>query len=156
MATEFERKYLVNGSAWSSQVKQVLEIAQGYLSTADRANVRVRISEPDAWLTIKGARDGIGRPEFEYLIPLEDARVMLKSLSVSLVVKTRHILDASPGHWTIDVFHGDNDGLVLLEIESSEDFTIDSLPTWVGQEVSDDYRFTNAHLSEHPYVSWRE
>ncbi len=154
MGTEFERKYLVTSDAWRSEVRDSFRIAQGYLGISAAATIRVRITDVGAWLTIKGRRTGIARAEFEYPVPAADAALMLSELSASAIDKTRHLLRHEVGEWTVDVFHGANTGLALLEIEHFEEFSPESLPGWVGAEVTEDDRFTNAFLSEHPYNQW--
>ena len=128
---------------------------QGYLSSLKERVVRVRIAGAKAALTVKGLTIGVRRSEFEYAIPLEDAATMLDGLCERpLIEKTRH-RESHGGHmWEIDVFHGDNDGLVVAEVElKSADERIE-LPPWVGEEVSNDPRYFNSNLIAHPFKTW--
>ncbi len=155
MGVEIERKFLVASDSWQSEATRVRHLVQGYLPTNRRVSVRVRVSDDSAVLTIKGETSGITRPEFEYAIPVADAEQMLGALARPGVVdKHRHDVLHAGRRWEVDVFHGDNAGLVLaeVELESAEDEL--ELPTWVGQEVSDDPRYFNAALAERPFGTW--
>lgn len=161
MAIEIERKFLVISDEWKQHVATVEELAQGYLAASPTALVRVRASRTRGWITIKGQQlgettDVLKRVEYEYVIPVDDARDIIADLAQSAVTKTRYTLDYAPHQWTVDVFHGDNDGLVLLEIEGDTVGELDaqSLPEWVGADVSDDSRMSNAYLSHSPYTTW--
>ena len=155
MAVEIERKFLVVGDQWKQDVEQSTHIVQGYLANAERATVRVRIKGDEAFLTIKGQTQGISRSEYEYQIPVEDARAMLTELAQGPVIdKVRHLVPTAGHVWELDVFAGDNEGLVMAEVElSSADETVD-LPTWAGAEVSDDDRYYNVNLAARPYRTW--
>lgn len=153
MGREIERKYLVT-AAWVPQGEGT-HFQQGYLSSQKERVVRVRIEGDRAKLTIKGVTTGVTRAEFEYDLPLEDARILLDQLCERpLIDKHRHV-ERHGGHtWEIDVFHGDNDGLVLAEVElASEDEAV-ALPPWAGPEVSGDPRYFNSNLLKTPYKSW--
>lgn len=155
MAREIERKFLVADPAAVPGAAGVT-IRQGYLSTVPERVVRVRRAGERAFITIKGSARGATRPEFEYEIPVADADEMLDALALRpLVEKTRHRIAAGGGlTWEVDVFGGENDGLVVAEIElRSEDEAFDR-PSWLGREVTDDPRYTNAALVERPYRSW--
>lgn len=143
MASEIERKFLV-GPGWRDAVDGPgIEMTQAYLSADPRATVRVRIAGPRAWLTVKGLNRGISRDEWEYAIPVADARAMAERCASSALSKTRY----RAGRWEIDEFHGPLEGLVVAEIElESEDEEI-ALPAWVGREVSDDPRYYNSSLA---------
>ena len=155
MATEIERKFLVNAQLWRPAAAGVL-YRQGYLSLVKERVIRVRIAGEQGFLTIKGLTTGICRLEFEYPIPLCDATVMLDELCERpLIEKTRHHEIFGGRTWEIDVFLGDNDGLVVAEIEiPSADERI-QLPPWAGEEVSSDPRYFNSNLVAHPYRNWR-
>jgi adenylate cyclase len=156
MALEIERKFLVTGDAWGSRAVRTRRLVQGYLSTAFECVVRVRLVDDEAaFLTVKGARVVDRRPEFEYRIPPDDARFMLRHLCAPpLVEKVRYELDLAPGAWTVDVFGGANAGLVLAEIELPDDASVPDLPSWLGTEVTQDNRYANSELHEHPYTTW--
>ena len=129
-------------------------IAQGYLSQDPDRTVRVRIAGELAWLTIKGRTEGITRAEFEYPIPLEDARVLLGLCLPTVIDKTRHEISHAGHLWEIDVFHGDNEGLVIAEVELADESVSPELPPWAGADVSADARYFNACLAVSPYANW--
>ncbi len=144
MAKEIERKFLVVNDSYRSECSRVIEIVQSYLSIAPEATVRVRIYGDKAFLTIKTKNRGIARDEWEYEIPVEDAREMISRCEChGSIAKTRYI----SGRWEIDEFHGALEGLVVAEIELNEvDETVD-LPSYIGKEVSGDPRYYNSMLS---------
>jgi adenylate cyclase len=147
MATETERKFLVQADTWARlAVTGGTELHQGYLSTDPARTVRVRLAPHAAWITIKGRTQGISRPEFEYAIPVEDGRDLL-ALSVSRVHKTRHRMPWGAHVWDVDVFHGALRGLVLAEVELGADDEAFERPAWLGEEVSADPRYSNSALS---------
>lgn len=157
MGIEIERKFLVRTAAWRDQADQGREYRQGYLHSDTEMVVRVRVADKAAWLTIKADAGGIVRREFEYPIPVADAREMLASLCRQPPIeKRRHQLQHGNHIWEIDVFHGATTGLVLAEIElacAEEEF---ERPPWLGEEVSTDPRYFNAYLSQHPYSEWND
>jgi adenylate cyclase len=154
MAREIERKYLVDTRLWRPAGAGVL-YRQGYLSSVKERVVRVRLAGERGFLTVKGIATGIGRLEFEYPIPQEDAATLLDELCERpLIEKTRHHEVFAGRRWEIDVFHGDNDGLVLAEIELADPADHAALPPWALAEVSDDPRYFNNNLVAHPYKSW--
>lgn len=154
MPKEIERKFLVRDAGWRSGAKG-LPIRQGYLCTDVERNIRVRTRGEHGYLTIKGAMRGLAREEFEYAIPRGDADAMLDGLCQRpLIVKTRYELDHDGCAWEIDVFEGENVGLVIAEVElKTEDQDI-TLPPWIGAEVSDDPRYLNVNLFRHPFTRW--
>lgn len=162
MGVEVERKFLIVGEQWRERVLSSQVLAQGYLASSPTCLVRVRAGEDTGWVTVKGASARVAtagalvRSEFEWEIPLEQAREMLSHLALSAVEKTRFVLDCSPGQWTVDEFGGANGGLTLLEIEGEDVAALEraQLPAWVGEEVSADDRYSNAYLSRHPYATW--
>jgi adenylate cyclase len=155
MAHEIERKFLVDLKTWVPQGPGTA-YRQGYLCSAKDRVVRVRLEGDTGKLTIKGATQGITRVELEYPIPAEDADLMLRTLCERpLIEKTRHKEHHGGKLWEIDVFHGDNDGLVMAELElASEDETF-MRPPWVTEEVSSDPRYYNSNLVTAPYKSWK-
>lgn len=155
MAAEIERKFLISGEQWREEVHDSLVVRQGYLAGAERASVRVRASDEQAWLNIKSATLGIQRQEYEYPIPLDDAREMLDTLcNGPLIEKTRHFVRHAGHLWEIDEFFGDNAGLVVAEIELGHEDESFERPAWLGEEVSDDPRYYNVSLVRHPYREW--
>ena len=158
MAQEIERKFLVASDAWRAQVDQGTAYRQGYIATVVAGqSVRVRIAGDTGLITIKGPTTGLSRAEFEYPIPLADAAEMLNTLCMRpLIEKTRYLLTIGAVVWEIDVFHGDNEGLVVAEVELE---TVDqevALPDWIGAEVSADPRYFNSSLVDHPFSSWAD
>ena len=154
MGKEIERKFLVDTTKWKPQGEGT-HFKQGYLNSQKERVVRVRIEGDRARLTIKGASAGITRSEFEYAIPVEDAQALLDSLCEQpLIDKHRHKEIHGGKTWEIDVFHGDNEGLVVAEIElAAEDEAFDA-PAWVLHEVSSDPRYFNSNLLRHPFKDW--
>ncbi len=154
MAVEIERKFLVNREIWKPEDDGIL-YRQGYLSNIIERVVRVRIAGKEAFLTIKGRSNKFSRLEFEYPIPSADAEIQLDCLCERpLIEKTRYEQKVGDHVWVIDVFHGDNEGLLVAEIElpfENENFV---RPPWVGEEVSDDPRYFNSNLSKTPFKSW--
>ena len=153
MASEIERKFLVTGDSWRDGSCGV-RIAQGYLSLDPDRCVRVRLAGEEAWLTIKGRTEGITRAEFEYPIPVEDARELLGMCLPSVIDKTRHRIPFGGHDWEVDVFHGANEGLVIAEVELEDESAIFQLPPWAGMEVSSDSRYYNANLAKLPFKAW--
>ncbi len=153
MFSEIERKFLVADDSWRNGTLGV-RIAQGYLSQDPDRTVRVRIAGEKAWLTIKGRTKGITRAEFEYAIPLEDARSLLELCLPSVIDKTRYEISHAGHLWEVDDFHGENDGLVIAELELADEEISPELPPWVGAEVSADARYFNSCLAVLPYAKW--
>ncbi|WP_462320597.1 CYTH domain-containing protein [Halochromatium sp.] len=155
MATEIERKFLVRHDGWRKQLLSTTHLMQGYLASTPTLTVRVRLEGDQGRLTIKGATQGISRSEYEYPIPPEDAQRMLDELAETAIIdKTRHRVRCCGHVWEVDLFAGDNEGLVLAEVElgaEDEDF---ERPSWLGDEVSDDPRYYNANLARHPFKDW--
>lgn len=154
MAQEIERKFLVKGSAWKALAAGTL-YRQGYLSSVKERTVRVRIAGEKAFLTVKGVNRGVTRTEFEYPIPVEDAAAMLDALCERpLIEKTRYAIPFGAHTWEVDEFHGENDGLVVAEVELARADEKPVLPDWVGDDVSGDPRYFNSNLAKVPYKSW--
>lgn len=156
MATEIERKFLVNGTAWHPQSGGVM-LRQGYLSSVKERVVRVRVAGEQAFITIKGITRDVSRLEFEYGIPVADASRMLDLLCERpLVEKTRYAVFVDGHRWEIDEFHGENAGLVVAEIELESETEAFSRPEWLGREVSSDPRYFNSNLAREPWSRWRD
>lgn len=156
MAEEIERKFLVASDAWRRDVTRSAHFQQGYLASNAECAVRVRLSGDRALLTIKSAAPGIRRSEYEYEIPLADAREIFDTLCVGRrLSKTRHFVTHGPDTWEVDTFEGENQGLVLAELELADEAQSFERPPWLGEEVSGDRRYSNASLAERPYSSWK-
>lgn len=155
MAVEIERKFLVKDDSWRAGALGESQIVQGYLATTERVTLRVRIRDASAYLTVKGPVQGIARPEYEYPIPLADARSMLAGLAVlPLVEKVRYRVRWGAHVWDLDRFEGRNAGLAVAEIELGHADEPFELPPWAGAEVSADPRYSNANLARHPFRDW--
>ena len=156
MAKEIEKKFLVNNNDWRDKVGRSRHYKQGYLGNTPDCSVRVRVSDKTAFLNIKSATLGISRDEYDYEIPLSDALEMLDNLcNQPIIEKTRYFVQEEDGlEWEIDVFAGDNEGLVVAEIELEHPQQTFHLPEWAGEEVSDDPRYYNVCLVTHPYKDW--
>ncbi len=153
MPQEIERKYLVKGDRWRSLTDGVF-YCQGYIATVGKQTVRIRIIGDRGWLTIKGASQGKTRSEFEYQIPVEEAKEILDTLCARpLIEKKRYKIVQNNLIWEVDEFLGENQGLIIAEVElESEDQEI-ILPDWIDREVTDP-KYYNANLVKHPYSTW--
>ncbi len=152
MAAEIERKFLVL-PAWQPR-DQGTYFKQGYLSSVKERVVRVRIAGDKAKLTIKGVTKGVSRAEYEYEIPLDDARELLDLCEQPLIEKRRHLDEVGGKTFEIDVFLSANQGLIVAELElQSEDEAFDK-PAWLGEEVSGDERYYNNNLIAKPFTTW--
>ena len=152
MAIEIERKFLVAGEGWRQAAP--LRICQGYLNRDADRTVRVRIAGERAYLTIKGRTKTIARPEFEYEIPVVDAEQLLELCERPILEKHRHVLVHSGSRWEVDEFHGDNEGLIVAEIELEREDQTFERPSWLHTEVTHDPRYFNSNLSARPYRTW--
>lgn len=154
MGTEIERKFLVRGDAWRAGATGE-PYRQGYLTTDPDRTVRVRLAGEHGYLTVKGRSQGIARTEFEYPIPAADAHALLDGLCLRpLIDKIRYRVDHAGREWTVDEFGGENQGLVLAEVELDDAAQEVPLPPWAGEEVSDDPRYYNASLVRLPFRKW--
>ena len=153
MAKEIERKFLVDTSKLPTLPKgQIMK--QGYVPTQG-ITVRARISDDQAFLTLKGRATGLSRSEFEYPIPVEDAQQILNELCTHpLIEKTRYLIPYGDHTWELDIFEGDNQGLVVAEIEFSHENESFEKPEWITKEVSYDTKYRNSNLIAHPFCSW--
>ena len=155
MAQEIERKFLVSGDFKSEAVKAT-RITQGYLSSVPERTVRVRIKGDKGYMTVKGigSDSGASRFEWEKEIPVEDVRELLKICEPGVIDKTRYLVPAGKHTFEVDEFYGDNEGLVVAEVElgsEDEDFV---RPGWLGEEVTGDPRYYNSMLMKKPYKTW--
>jgi adenylate cyclase len=153
MGKEIERKFLVTGDAWRRG--EGIRVRQGYISRGGGTTVRVRSTSVGAFLTVKGARRGLTRAEFEYEIPLADAEELLDSVCVKpLIEKVRYVVSYGGLTWEVDEFFGENRGLVIAEVELEREDQAFDKPDWVGDEVTGDPRYYNANLVANPYSAW--
>jgi len=157
MAQEIERKFLVRG-AFQDQVTRSTRIVQGYLSSVPERTVRVRIKGDKGFLTIKGvgSASGASRFEWEREIPVAEAEQLLAICEPGVIDKVRHLVPAGAHTFEVDEFHGNNEGLVVAEVElGAEDEHFDR-PVWLGDEVTGDARYYNSMLMKQPYTTWVE
>ncbi len=158
MGIEIERKFLLLDDSWRGAVSRSEAMVQGYLAgpPAARCSVRVRIAGEQAWLNIKSAQAGVQRDEYEYAIPVADARRQLDTLDADVVEKVRHYVEVEGHVFEIDEFGGDNSGLVVAELELDRVDAPYPRPSWLGREVSDLVRYYNLNLSARPYCRWND
>jgi adenylate cyclase len=163
VALEIERKFLVCSDAWRAQATRVIPMAQGYLndqasmdSGAQRVSVRVRLEGEDARLNFKSREIGHTRQEFDYPIPVADARALLALCVGGLIDKRRHVVEHAGRLWEVDEFSGDNAGLIVAEIELGSGDEWFERPAWLGIEVTDSTRYYNLALASRPYSQWSE
>ena len=152
MAKEIERKFRVKEGTWR-QAKST-KYRQGYLSTVKERTVRVRTIEDKGYLTIKGISIGASRMEYEYEIPRQDADALLGICAKPLIEKNRYKVAHGGFVWEVDEFFGENQGLIVAEIELESEDQYFSMPDWVGEEVSGDPRYFNSNLIKNPYTTW--
>lgn len=155
MAIEIERKFLVSGSEWRREAGAGKPYLQGYICTDEERTVRVRRSSDSCYLTVKGPMVGFSRTEYEYPIPLQDADEMLRNVCTQPIIeKTRYQISHDGLFWEIDEFGGRNRGLTVAEVELESENQVITLPSWIGEEVTEDPRYLNANLVQHPFDEW--
>ncbi len=156
MSKEIERKFLITSDEWKGLAKGKF-FRQGYLSTVKERVVRVRTIGDKGFLTIKGVTVGVTRSEFEYEIPAQDANILLDNLCEKPIIeKYRAKVEHAGLTWEIDEFHGENEGLVVAEVELTDEHQKIELPKWIGKEVSGDPRYFNSNLIKHPFTKWEK
>jgi len=157
MAQEVERKFLVKGE-FKSLATKALRITQGYLSSVPERTVRVRIKGEKGYITIKGIgnNSGASRFEWEKEIPVEDVNQLLKLCEPGIIDKTRYLIQAGIHTYEVDEFYGDNDGLIVAEVELKDEFEDFIKPNWLGKEVTGDKKYFNSMLMKMPYKKWNK
>lgn len=155
MAKEIERKFQVKGD-FKDQAGNIFHIRQGYLSSEPGRTVRIRIKGENGYITVKGQANasGISRYEWEMDIPIADAIELLKLCEPGVIDKTRYEIHYGRHTFEVDEFHGDNEGLIIAEVELASEEEIFERPVWLGEEVSGDRRFYNSSLISNPYSRW--
>jgi len=154
MAQEIERKFLTKSDAWRSNAIGTF-YRQGYLSTNKERTVRIRTIGNKGYITVKGIAKGAVRAEYEYEIPVNDANEMLNTLCEQPIIeKMRYEIEYDELIWVVDEFEGLNKGLILVEVELSDENQKIDLPDWVGSEVTGDPNYFNSNLIRNPYLSW--
>lgn len=155
MGIEIERKFLVDHAKWNALDKpKGMLIKQGYMLKDDAKTIRIRVKDDLSYITIKGKTQGISRSEYEYAIPLNDGNELLTAFCDAVVDKTRYCITFGGKLWEVDVFEGDNLGLIVAEIELDDEAETFELPEWVTREVTDDKKYFNSNLSVNPFKNW--
>lgn len=155
MGKEIEHKFLVKSDDWKTTSTKGVLYSQGYISF--NPAVRVRIAGEIGYLTLKSKMTGITRQEFEYEIPVDNAKEMLATLTKGdIIEKKRYLCVVAGKTWEIDVFSGKNEGLVVAEIELESEDEPFEIPAWVGECVTHDRRYLNSSLSQNPFYNWDE
>ncbi|RYD73476.1 MAG: CYTH domain-containing protein [Sphingobacteriales bacterium] len=155
MGKEIERKFLINKTHWNNFEKPIGKLLrQGYLVSDPSKTIRVRVADDQAWLTIKGISVGASRLEYEYEIPYTEGLELLDSFAETELKKIRYEIFHANKLWEIDVFSGDNDGLIVAEIElESEDEQFER-PDWIAEEVTNEKKYYNSNLTKYPFKDW--
>ena len=153
---EIERKFLVNSDAFKNDALRKNHIAQGYLNSTPERTVRVRIKGDTGYLTIKGKSNetGLSRFEWEKEIPLEEAKALLLLCEKGIIEKNRYEVPVGKHLFEVDEFFGENEGLLLAEVELQSESEFFEKPHWLGDEVTQDQRYYNSYISNHPFTSW--
>lgn len=155
MAQEIERKFLVAGD-FKQYARKSEHIVQGYLNSTPERTVRVRIKDDKGYMTVKGisSQSGVSRFEWEKEIPVNEARELINICEPGVIDKVRHLVDVGEHIFEVDEFYGDNEGLLLAEIELSTEEEEFAKPDWLGEEVTGDIRYYNSMLMKNPYKGW--
>jgi adenylate cyclase len=157
MSFEIERKFLVASDGWRAQVKDSVALRQAYLTYDGKASIRVRIRDNGgATLTIKSRGAERRRLELEYPVPVLEAEALIALRRGSVIEKVRHLVPHAGATWEVDVFAGENAGLVIAEVELRDEHEVVELPPWVGLEVTGQPQYYNSSLAQRPYLSWAE
>lgn len=156
MVKEIERKFLVKGD-FMPYVSSSTRIEQGYVAKSDELTLRIRTRDEQGFLTIKGRTNaaGMSRAEWEYEIPVNEARELLK-FSNGTISKTRYLVPVGDHVFEVDRFYGENEGLIVAEVELQSEDEEYPRPDWLGEEVTGDRRYYNSQLLKHPYSTWEE
>jgi CYTH domain-containing protein len=158
MGVEIERKFLVDHEAWHKLDKPAgTHYQQGYILSDESRTVRVRVTDTNSYITLKGrGTTNISRPEFEYEIPVTDGKELLKTFTKNGTEKTRYRVPFAGFTWEVDEFLGDNEGLIVAEIELNDEHEQFEKPAWITNEVTDDGRYANSSLAVHPFKDWED
>ena len=153
---EIERKFLVTSEDFKKEAFTQNRIAQGYLSSVPERTIRVRIKGNKGFLTIKGNSNesGLSRYEWEKEIPVEEAKALLKLCEKGIIDKTRFEVKVGNHIFEVDEFHGENEGLIIAEVELKSENEPFEKPNWLGKEVTNDSRYYNSYLSKNPFTNW--
>jgi len=152
---EIERKFLVKNDSWRLHAGTGMFYRQGYVASDETGLVRVSLTVDQSWLTIKRAQSPLRRLEYEYPLPRDDAEEMFREVCLSGQIQKQRYRIPHAGHvWEVDVFEAENAGLVVAEIELSEEGETFERPDWLGKEISTDSRYFAMNLARHPYTIW--
>ena len=156
MAQEIERKFLIKNDAFKAESVNKTKITQGFLSTVPERTVRIRINGDKGFLTVKGIgnKSGASRYEFEKEISVDDAQDLMAICEPGVIEKTRYNVKSGEHTFEIDEFYGDNDGLIVAEVELSSEDEVFEKPEWLGVEVTGEVKYYNAMLMKNPYNKW--
>jgi adenylate cyclase len=155
MGIEIERKFLIEKDLWYALKKpEGTLIQQAYLVNEPEKVIRIRVTDSSGYLTIKGPVVSVTRSEYEFPIPKVEAIRILDQFTKARIDKTRYKIEYGGKTWEIDEFWGNNEGLIIAEIELQSEDEQFTKPSWIGREVTEDHRYYNSYLSEHPYTSW--
>lgn len=156
MGVETEKKFLVHKDRWEKVKRQGSLYRQGYMLRDENKTIRIRLIEgKGGYLTIKGKTEGFSRPEYEYPVPEKDAEELLQNFCEAIVLKKRYIVKVEDKVWEVDEFLGDNEGLMIAELELEDEKEIFHLPDWIDKEVTEDPRYYNSQLSVNPFKNWK-
>ena len=155
MGVEIERKFLVDHDAWHKLDKPPgAHYQQGYILSDDNRTVRIRVTDNHSYITLKGRGTGFTRSEYEYEIPIPDGKEILTAFAENGTQKIRYRIPAGRFTWEVDEFLGDNEGLIVAEIELKSEQDEFEKPYWLAKEVTDDERYANSSLAVHPFKDW--
>lgn len=156
MGVETEKKFLVKKVLWNKVKQHGTLYRQGYMLREEDKTIRVRLIEGDkGYITIKGSVKGFSRPEYEYPIPEKDAEALLSNFCNAIVSKRRYKVKTGNKVWEVDEFLGDNEGLIVAELELKDEAETFNLPEWIDTEVTGDKRYYNSELSVNPFKNWK-
>lgn len=154
MGKEIEKKFLVKREMIKSVTKGIF-LRQGYISIDKKRTVRVRIAENKAYITVKGISTGAVRDEYEYEIPVRDANEILDKICITPIIEKKRVkLEINELTWEIDSFYGDNEGLIIAEVELKDEEQTITKPDWAGKDVTGDPKYFNSNLVKNPYKNW--
>ncbi len=156
MGKETERKFLVTNRSFEKEATDIIPIVQGYICNQQDKNVRIRVAGNQAYITIKGKTSGFSRPEFEYPLPVDEAREIINLFCDDTIQKIRYLVHFENYNWEVDVFDGKNKGLILAEIELPDENASFKKPGWLGLEVTGNPDYYNAMLIKKPYIHWNK
>jgi len=148
MAVEIERRFRVSSEAWRESVARSARITQGYLAITEYAVIRVRVRDTDGYVTIKSRDGGLAREEYEYPVPLEDARSLLNLCGAKILEKVRHEVTYAGYLWEIDEYFEPFEGLIIAEVELQSEDEDPARPPWIGEDITHDGNFSNAALAQ--------